>query len=158
MICWTPANPLFFNTSAQAPSSRGNILTILSWPGADFDGADFEGDKSTDYGSEYDGFDDPEEEEWRRDVESEDLDREQNIEEHEYTISGDTAQTVKIQLFLTDEGMDQSRWMKTFVTECTCNDAAVAIALAQYIHREGMRFEFWEKMEVLSSEMCDVAF
>ncbi|QSS49242.1 hypothetical protein I7I53_09545 [Histoplasma capsulatum var. duboisii H88] len=54
--------------------------------------------------------------------------------------------------------MDQSRWMKNFVVECTCDGGSVATALARYIDREGMRFEFWEKMEVVSSEMCGVAF
>ena len=65
---------------------------------------------------------------------------------------------VKIRLFLTDEGISQSRWMKNFVAKCTCDGITVATALARYIHREGMRFEFWEKMEVPSSEMCSVAF
>ncbi|GIJ99534.1 hypothetical protein Aspvir_001667 [Aspergillus viridinutans] len=120
--------------------------------------ADFKGHESTDDGSEYNGFDDSEEEEWWREDESEDLDCEQDIEEHEYTISGDTARTVKIRLFLTDDGMDQSRWMKNFVAKCTCNGAAVATALARYIQREGMRSEFWERMEEVSSDMCGVAF
>ncbi|KAL4760953.1 uncharacterized protein BDW70DRAFT_136528 [Aspergillus foveolatus] len=38
--------------------------------------------------------------------------------EHEYTIPGDPARTVKIRLFLTDEGMNKSGWMKNFVVEC----------------------------------------
>lgn len=60
------------------------ILTILSRSVTDFEGHDSTGD-----GSEYDGFDDSEEEEWWREDESEDLDCEQDIEEHEYTTSGD---------------------------------------------------------------------
>ncbi|KAL4745592.1 hypothetical protein BDW72DRAFT_186441 [Aspergillus terricola var. indicus] len=119
--------------------------------------ADLEGDKSTDDGSKFNGFDDSEEEWWRED-ESEDLDREHNIEEHEYTISGDKARTVKIRLFLTDGEWTQSRWMENFVVECTCDGVTVASALARYIRRERMRFEFWERMEALSSETCVVAF
>lgn len=49
-------------------------------------------------------------------------------------------------------------WMKNFVAECTCDGVAVATALARYIHREGMRSEFWEKMEEPSEETCGVAF
>lgn len=114
------------------------ILTILSRPVTDFEGYD-----STDDGSEYNGFDDSKEEEWWREDESEDLDCEQDIEEHEYTTSGDTARAVKIRLFLTDEGMGEfDLWMKNFVAECTCDGVAIAIALARYIDREGMRSEF----------------
>lgn len=87
------------------------------------------------------------------------MDYEQDIEEHEYTSTGDLARTVKIRLFLADEGMKQPRWMKDSVAECTSDGVAAAAALARYIHREGMRFEFWEKMEeVLSLEMCGAAF
>ncbi|KAL4787749.1 hypothetical protein BJX76DRAFT_345427 [Aspergillus varians] len=121
--------------------------------------AAFEYHESTDDSSERDGFDDSEEEEWWRDGdESEDLDSEQDIEEHEYTTSGDTARTVKFWLFLIDEGVDQSRWRKKFVAECTCDGVSVATALARYIYREDMHFEFWEKMEARSQEMCGVAF
>ncbi|KAF7171079.1 hypothetical protein CNMCM5623_003535 [Aspergillus felis] len=120
---------------------------------------EFEEDESTDDDSEYDELDDSgEEEEWLKEDESEDLDRERDIEEHEYTTSGDTARAVKIRLFLIDEEMNESRWMTNFVAECTCDGVVVATALARYIHREVMRSEFWEKMEVPSEETCDVAF
>ncbi|KAF4169680.1 hypothetical protein CNMCM6936_006839 [Aspergillus lentulus] len=122
-------------------------------------GVEFEEDESTDDDdSEYDELDDSEEEEWWKEDESEDLDRERDIEEHEYTASGDTARTVKIRLFLTDEEMDESTWMTNFVAECTCDGVVVATALARYIHREGMSSEFWEKMEEPSEETCNVAF
>jgi hypothetical protein len=65
---------------------------------------------------------------------------------------------VKIRLFLTDEEMNESRWMTNFVAECTCDGVVVATALARYIHREGIRSQFWEKMEVPSEETCNVAF
>ncbi|KAJ9297976.1 hypothetical protein DTO271G3_4197 [Paecilomyces variotii] len=123
---------------------------------------EFEDDKSTDDDFDYDGFDDSEEEEgWSEDEsenETKETDREQDIEEHEYVISGDTNQKLKIRLFLTDEQMGEFKWMKTFVAECTCDGVLVATALARYIHRECMRSEFWEKMEEPSQDMCDVAF
>ncbi|KAF4187709.1 hypothetical protein CNMCM8694_005580 [Aspergillus lentulus] len=120
---------------------------------------EFEEDESTDDDdSEYNELDDSEEEEWWKEDESEDLNREQEIEEHEYTTSGDTARTVKIRLFLTDEETNESGWMTNFVAECTCDGVVVATALARYIHREGMRSEFWEKMEEPSEETCNVAF
>jgi hypothetical protein len=59
---------------------------------------------------------------------------------------------------LTDEGFSESKWMKNFVAECTCDGVTVANALARYIHREGVRPEFWERMEEPSEETCDVAF
>jgi hypothetical protein len=34
----------------------------------------------------------------------------------------------------------------------------VTNALAQYIHREDIRSEFWERMEGPSEETCDAAF
>jgi hypothetical protein len=83
-----------------------------------------------------------------REDESKCLDREQDIEEHEYTISGNTARTLKIRLFLTDEEMGDFKWMKNFV----------ANVLARFIHREDIRSEFWERMEEPSEETCDVAF
>lgn len=129
------------------------ILTILSWPVTDF-----KSHNSTDDGFEYDGFDDFEQEKWWREDESEALDCEQDIEEHEYTTSGETARTVKIRLFLTDEEMGEFKWMKNFVAECTCDGVAVATALARYIYREGMRSDFWENMEEPSEETCGVAF
>ncbi|KAL7650403.1 hypothetical protein M752DRAFT_277798 [Aspergillus phoenicis ATCC 13157] len=122
---------------------------------------EFEDDELTEDGSEYNGIDDSEEEEWWKEDDSEDLGHEQDIEEHEYTTSGDTARTVRIRLFLTneaDEETDKSSWMRNFVAECTCDGVVVATALARYIHREAMRSEFWEKMEVPSEETCDVAF
>lgn len=131
---------------------------------------DFEDDESTEDDSEYNRLDEAEEEGWWREDdsedededesedESEDLDCEQDIEEHEYTISGDATRTLKIRLFLTDEEMGEFNWMKNFVAECTCDGVAVATALARYIHREGMRSEFWEKMEEPSEETCYVAF
>lgn len=73
---------------------------------------EFEDDESTDSDSEYNEIDDSEEKGWWEEDESEDLDRERNIEEHEYTTFGDMARTVKIRLFLTDEEdeeMDESR-------------------------------------------------
>ncbi|KAJ5098833.1 hypothetical protein N7532_005834 [Penicillium argentinense] len=120
---------------------------------------EFEDDESTDDDSECNGLDDSEEEEWWKEDDSEDLDCEQDIEEHEYT-TDDAARTVKIRLFSIDayEGMNKSSWMKNFVAECTCDGVVVATALARYIHRQGMRSEFWEKMEVPSEETCDVAF
>lgn len=48
--------------------------------------------------------------------------------------------------------------MKNFVAECTCDGVTVTNALARYIHREGIRPEFWERMEEPSEETCDVAF
>jgi hypothetical protein len=122
---------------------------------------EFEDDESTGSDSEYNKIDDSEEKVWWEEDESEDLDRERDIEEHEYTTFSDMARTVKIQLFLTDEEdeeMDESRWMTNFVAQCTCDGVVVATALAQYIHQEGIRSEFWEKMEVPSEETCDVAF
>lgn len=98
---------------------------------------DFEDNESTNDGFEYNVFDDSEEDE------SKYSDCEQDIEELEYTPSGDTARVVKIRLFLINDEMGESKWMKTFVAECTCNGVAVATALARYIHREGMRSEFW---------------
>ncbi|EDP47915.1 hypothetical protein EMGR_000400 [Emarellia grisea] len=76
---------------------------------------DFEDDESTDYGSEYNGLSDSKEEGWWREDESEDLDCEEDIEDHEYTTSGDTPRTVKIRLFLTDEAMGEFKWMKNFI-------------------------------------------
>lgn len=107
---------------------------------------------------EYHGFDNSEEEEWWSEDESECLDREQDIEEHEYTISGNKARTLKIRLFLTDEGMDDFKWIKNFVAKCTCDGITVANALARYIYREDIRSEFWERMEEPNEETCDVAF
>ncbi|KAH2126567.1 hypothetical protein KXV35_006233, partial [Aspergillus fumigatus] len=78
-------------------------------------GMDFEDDESTDYGSEYNGLSDSKEEGWWREDESEDLDCEEDIEDHEYTTSGDTPRTVKIRLFLTDEAMGEFKWMKNFI-------------------------------------------
>jgi hypothetical protein len=49
-------------------------------------------------------------------------------------------------------------WMKTFIAECTYDGVVVATALARYIDREGVRSEFWEKMEVPSEDMCDITF
>ncbi|GAB1217283.1 hypothetical protein ATERTT37_006519 [Aspergillus terreus] len=128
--------------------------------------AEFEDDEPTDDNSEYSEFDDSDGGEWweedKSEDESEDLDRERDIEEHEYITSGDTPQTVKIRLFLTneydEEEMGESRWMTNFVAECTCDGVVVATALARYIHREGIRPEFWEKLEEPSEETCDVAF
>ncbi|GES62937.1 zinc knuckle transcription factor [Aspergillus terreus] len=120
--------------------------------------AEFEDDESTDDNSEYSEFNDSEEEEWWKEDKSEDLDRERDIEEHEYITPGDTARTVKIRLFLTDEEMNEFKWMTNFIAECTCDGVVVATALARYIHREGMRSEFWENMEEPSEETCDVAF
>lgn len=123
---------------------------------------DFEDDESTEDDSEYNRLDEAEEEGWWREDESEDesedLNFKQDIEEHEYTISSDATRTLKIQLFLTDEEMGEFNWMKNFVAECTCDGVAVATALARYIHREGMRSEYWENMEEPSEETCDVAF
>lgn len=74
---------------------------------------DFKDDESTEDDSEYNRLDEAEEEGWWREDdsedededesedESEDLDCEQDIEEHEYTISGDATRTLKIRLFLT---------------------------------------------------------
>lgn len=119
---------------------------------------DFEDNESTDDGFEHNVFDDSEQEEWWREVESIYSDCEQEIEELEYTPSGDTARVVKIRLFLTDEAMGEFKWMKNFVAECTCDGVAVATALARYIHRESIRSKFWERMEEPSQETCDVAF
>jgi hypothetical protein len=115
-------------------------------------------DESAHDGSESDGFDDTEQEEFWREDDSEDLDYQQDIEEHEYTTSGDTTRTLKIRLFLTDEETGDFKWLKNFVAECTCDGVVVATALARYIHRESMRYEFWENMEEPSEETCDVAF
>ncbi|KAI2788540.1 hypothetical protein POX_e06558 [Penicillium oxalicum] len=54
---------------------------------------DFEDDESTDDGSEYNGLDDSEQEGWWREDESEDLDCEEDIEDYEYTTSGDTTRS-----------------------------------------------------------------
>lgn len=131
----------------------GAVLTILLRPGTHL-----EDHESTDDSSESGDLDSSEKEEWGTGDESEDLEREQEVEEHEYTTPGDMARTVKIRLFLTDEGMEQSMWMKTFVAECTYDGVAVATARARYIDREDIRSEFWKKMEVPSREMCDMAF
>jgi hypothetical protein len=48
--------------------------------------------------------------------------------------------------------------MKNFVAKCTCNSVAVATALARYIYQEGVRSEFWERIEEPSEETCDMAF
>lgn len=82
--------------------------------------------------------------------------REQDIAEHQYTVSGDTARTVNIRLCLSDD--DKFRWMKDLVAECTCDGVVVATATARYIQRERMRSGFWEEMEGPSQETCDVAF
>ncbi|KAH2861056.1 hypothetical protein KXV31_007664, partial [Aspergillus fumigatus] len=93
---------------------------------------DFEDDESTDYGSEYNGLSDSKEEGWWREDESEDLDCEEDIEDHEYTTSGDTPRTVKIRLFLTDEAMGEFApltaslspplWLGTFIERaCALN-------------------------------------
>ncbi|CAG8128302.1 unnamed protein product [Penicillium nalgiovense] len=120
---------------------------------------DFEDDYSTEDDSR---SDEAEEEEWWSENDSEDeiedSDYEQEIEEHEYAISGDSARTLKIRLFMTDEEMGDFKWIKNFVAECTCDGVTVANALARYIHREGIRSEFWERMEEPSEETCDVAF
>ncbi|KAJ5618208.1 hypothetical protein N7528_006851 [Penicillium herquei] len=58
-----------------------------------------EEDELTEDGSEYNEFDDSEEEEWWREGESGDLNSQEDIEEHEYTISGDTSRPVKIDFF-----------------------------------------------------------
>lgn len=86
------------------------------------------------------------------------MDCEEDIENYEYTTSGDTTRTLKIRLFLTDEEMGEFKWIKNFIAECTCDGVTVASALARYIHREGMRSEFWERMEEPSEETCSVAF
>jgi hypothetical protein len=95
---------------------------------------EFEDGESTDDDSEYDELHDSEEEEWWKEDESEDLGYERDIEEHEYTTSSDMTRTVKIQLFLTDEEMNESRWMTNFVTDSTYNGVVVATTLARYIH------------------------
>lgn len=70
---------------------------------------------------------------WNED-EEEDFGREQDIAEHQYTVSGDTARTVNIRLCLSDD--DEFRWMKDLVAECTCDGVVVATATARYIQRE----------------------
>ncbi|KAL5046482.1 hypothetical protein BDW71DRAFT_63973 [Aspergillus fruticulosus] len=111
-----------------------------------------------DDGFEHGDLDNSEEEDWWTGDESEDSECEQDIEEHKYTTPGDTARMVKIRLFLTDEGVDWSMWMKTFIAECTYDGVVVATALARYIDQEGIHSEFWEKMELPSKEMRDVTF
>ncbi|KAF9889846.1 hypothetical protein FE257_006936 [Aspergillus nanangensis] len=124
-----------------------------------YSGMDFEDDESIDDGPECEESDDSEEDEWWREDESEeDMYSEQEIEEHEYTISGDTARVVKIRLSVTDEAASDFEWMKNFVAECTCDRVAVASALARYINRQGIHSKFWERMEEPSEDMCDVAF
>ncbi|OQE08234.1 hypothetical protein PENVUL_c010G08896 [Penicillium vulpinum] len=72
--------------------------------------------------------------------ESEDPGCEQeDIEDHEYSTSGDATLDGKL-----------CRQMHF--------DVVVATALARYIHREDMRSEFWQRMEEPSEDMCDVAF
>ncbi|PYH99228.1 hypothetical protein BO71DRAFT_476797 [Aspergillus ellipticus CBS 707.79] len=123
---------------------------------------DSEDDDSTEDDVEYNKLDDSEEEEWWEEDESrddsEEMNCEQDVEEYEYTASGDPVRTLKIRLFLTDEQTGGPKWMKNFVAKCTCDGVAVATALARYIHREGVRSEFWERMEEPSEETCDVAF
>ncbi|KAJ5737473.1 uncharacterized protein N7483_002598 [Penicillium malachiteum] len=118
-----------------------------------------EGHDLTDDGFEYSEFSDSEEEEWWREDET-NFDCEMDLEEHEYSTFGDMARTVKIRLSLTssDKGTNCSRWMINFIVECTCDGVTAANALARYIHREGMRSEFWERMERPSEETCHVAF
>ncbi|KAJ6118121.1 hypothetical protein N7471_013998 [Penicillium samsonianum] len=115
-------------------------------------------DEPTDDDSEYSELDEAEEEEWPSEDENEDLEYQQDIEEHEYTTSGDTTRTLKIRLFLTDEMMGDFNWIKNFVAECTCDGVIVAHAVARYIDRERMRSRFWENMEEPGEETCDVAF
>ncbi|KAJ5219705.1 hypothetical protein N7468_008909 [Penicillium chermesinum] len=97
-------------------------------------------------------------EEWWAEDQNEDSNDEQEIEEHEYSTSDDPARTIKIRLFLRDEGFSDSKWMKTLVAECTCDGSVVANALARYIDRICIRSEFWERMEEESEGMCDIAF
>ncbi|OKP14986.1 hypothetical protein PENSUB_3381 [Penicillium subrubescens] len=95
-------------------------------------GIDFEDDGSTEDDIEYNEFDDSDQEEWWKEDESrddsEEMDCEQDIEEHEYAASGDPARTLKIRLFLTDKQVGGSKWMKNFVAKCTCDGVAVATA------------------------------
>ncbi|CRL31324.1 EF-Hand 1, calcium-binding site [Penicillium camemberti] len=105
---------------------------------------DFEDDdESTEDYSEYNRSD-KDEGGWRTENDSKDSNDEQEIEEHEYTTSDDPARPIKIRLFLADEGFSESKWMKNFVAECTCDGITVANALA--------------RMEEPSEETCDVAF
>ncbi|KAJ5263953.1 hypothetical protein N7478_011558 [Penicillium angulare] len=120
--------------------------------------SNFEDDELTEDDSENNEFDDTEEEECLREDESEDLDCEQDMEEHEYKISGDAPRTVKIRLFLADGQLGEFKWMKNFVVECSYDGVPVATALARYIHRESIRSEFWEEMELPEEETCNVAF
>jgi hypothetical protein len=41
--------------------------------------------------------------------------------------------------------MDQSKWMKTFIAECTYDGVVVATALTRYIDRKDIRSKPWEK-------------
>ncbi|KAJ5959832.1 zinc knuckle transcription factor [Penicillium vulpinum] len=69
--------------------------------------------------------------------ESEDPGCEQeDIEDHEYSTSGDATRTLKIRLFLADEEVGEFKWMENFVAKCT--------------------LMLW--MEEPSEDMCDVAF
>ncbi|KAE8315872.1 hypothetical protein BDV41DRAFT_574254 [Aspergillus transmontanensis] len=93
-------------------------MTEVATAAARAPGSNLEDHESTNDGFEHDDFDDSEKEEsWGKD-ESEDLKCKQDIEEHEYSTPGDTTRMAKIQLFLADDIMHQSRWMKTFVAEC----------------------------------------
>lgn len=124
--------PLLTKLEPRILQDMQDILTIL-WQL----GVEFEDDESTDSDSEYNEIDDSEEKGWWEEDESEDLDCERNIEEHEYTTFSDMARMVKIWLFLTDEEdeeMDESRWMTNFVAQCTCNSVVITTALAWYIH------------------------
>jgi hypothetical protein len=67
----------------------------------------------------------------------------QDIEEHEYTTRCDPARTVKIRLFLTEDGMDQSKWMKTFIAECTYDGVVVATTLAWQV-------PLWREMQIFT--------
>jgi hypothetical protein len=81
-------------------------------------GAEFKDGGLTNSDSDYSELYDSEEKDWWEEDESEHLNYEWDIEEHEYITSSNMAWMVKIRLFLTDEEdeeMDESRWMINFV-------------------------------------------
>jgi hypothetical protein len=134
------------STEDDSENNRLHKVREEGWWRGD-DSEEVEDDEDDDeYDDEYD------------DEDEEDLDQQQDIEEHEYTIPGDATRTLKIRLFWVDDQMGGFEWMNPFVAECTCDGVTVATAVARYIRRERMRSGFWETMEALNEETCDVAY
>ncbi|KAL5335739.1 hypothetical protein BJX70DRAFT_410287 [Aspergillus crustosus] len=104
-----------------------------------------------DYGDESDDHD--------YDDESNDEDLETEVEQHEFSLPGDHAAAIQIKLFVTEEiDVESPFWLKNLHVRCTHNGRDIAHALARSVSREHIRSKFWERMEEVSQDMCDVAF